>query len=143
MTEPGLDPILAYLRENSGRYSLPALREQLLREGHAVDDVDLAIQIFQYEHPEALPRIWPWILSILLLDAGLTLVLSGSPRQQYWIVAVVVIALLIGFAEILLGLLLMIPRGFRPWGSVLLRGAGLFAAVGLLTLTGLCIPWPH
>jgi hypothetical protein len=54
MTDPSLDPILAYLREHSGRYSLSALREQLLQTGHDQDLVDRAIAIYQHEQNEQL-----------------------------------------------------------------------------------------
>jgi hypothetical protein len=129
MIDPGLDPILAYLRESYGRYSLAALRQQLLKNGYDVVDVDLAIQIFQHENPAARQPVWPKALVIALVNALLTMVASWPPSQQYWIAAVVVFAILICCVELVIALALMIPQRTRPSGHVLLSGVGLFAGL--------------
>lgn len=45
--ERNIERILAYLRENTGRFDLQALRNQLLTTGYAAEDVELAIARFQ------------------------------------------------------------------------------------------------
>jgi FtsH-binding integral membrane protein len=142
MTEPSLEPILAYLRESSGRYSIAALRRQLLETGHTADDVDLAIQIFQHENPTARPRVWPWMMLIVTFNTVLTIGLSASISQPYWIAGVTVLAFLICVAELVLGLVFKMPRNTRYGAGVLLRGMGLFAGLALLVLGGVCTLGP-
>jgi hypothetical protein len=72
MNEPSLDPVLAYLREHSGRYSLAALREQLLQNGYDPAAVDQAIAVYRQEVPSA--RAWPKTLGVVAID-GVLLVL--------------------------------------------------------------------
>jgi hypothetical protein len=43
MDQSSLEPILAYLRENSGRYDSATLRESLLRAGYPPDEIDREI----------------------------------------------------------------------------------------------------
>jgi hypothetical protein len=52
MTDPSLDPILAYLRQYSAQYSLPALREQLVQNGYDPATVDAAIAVHQQGGPQ-------------------------------------------------------------------------------------------
>src|SRR5947199_4280129 len=113
MTDPSFDTILAYLREHSDRYSLAALRRQLLQTGHDPKDVDLAIDIFQHENVPPRSRAWPWMMLIVVLDTVLTIVLSGPRSQQYWIAEVTALAFLICVAEVVLGLVFKIPRDTR------------------------------
>lgn len=138
MTDPSLDPILAYLREHSDRYSLAALRRQLLQTGHDPQDVDLAIDIFQHENAPPRFRGWPWMVLIVVLNTVLTIVVSGPRSQQYWIVGVTVFAFLICAAEVVLALVFKIPRDTRYAAGVLLRGVGLFAGLAVLVLGGMC-----
>ncbi len=138
MREPHLESILAYLREHSERYSLAALRRQLLQNGRQPDDVDLAIQIFQHENPVPRSLSWLWMGLIVAINTVLTLVLSGPRSQQYWIVGVTGLVFLISFAELVLGLVFKIPRDTRRAAGVLLRGTGLFAGLALLVLGGVC-----
>jgi uncharacterized membrane protein len=142
MTESKLDPILAYLRESSGRYSTAALRKQLLATGHSAEDVDLAIQIFDHENPAARSRYWPWMMLIVVLNTVLTIALSGPRSQQYWIVGVTILAFMICVAEVVLGLVFKIPRDTRYAAGVLLQGAGLFGGLAFLILGGVCTLGP-
>jgi hypothetical protein len=132
------DPILAYLREHSERYSLAALRRQLLQTGHNPKDVDLAIDIFQHENAPPRSPAWPWMALIAVLNTVLTLVLSGPSSQQYWIVGVTGLAFMICVAEVVLALVFKIPRDTRYGAGVLLRGVGLFAGLAVLILGGVC-----
>lgn len=47
MTDPSLEPLVTYLREHSGGYSVEILREQLLQNGNDPATVDRAITIYQ------------------------------------------------------------------------------------------------
>jgi hypothetical protein len=141
MREPGLESILAYLREHSERYSLTALRRQLLQNGCQPDEVDLAILIFQQENPVPRSLVWLWMGLIVAINTVLTFVLSGPTSQQYWIVGVTGLVCLISFAELVLGLIFMIPRDTRRASGVFLRGVGLFAGLALLILGGVCTVW--
>jgi hypothetical protein len=47
MNDWDVEAILAYLNENAGRYSLEALRGQLLQAGYAPAIVDWAFQVYQ------------------------------------------------------------------------------------------------
>ena len=53
MNDRQLETALAYLNEQSGRYSLEALRKELLRTGYDPATVDQAIQTFQASGPQA------------------------------------------------------------------------------------------
>jgi hypothetical protein len=141
MTDPSLDPILAYLREHSGRYSLSALREQLLRNGYTPADVDRAIVIYQREHPPKAPaQVWPKALlvaggNILLVLLGILGLAESSGRMADLIGFV---PLLVVCGEVLGGIVLLFGPQSRIWGRALLFGFLLTLALGLL-LGGICI----
>src|SRR5437764_596067 len=101
MTDPNLDPIFDYLREHSGRYSLSALREQLLQTDYDRALVDRAIAVFQEQPTPLAPRqrFRPWVLQIVafnsVLTIVLTMILSSPSKEQYWIVGPVILAFLV------------------------------------------------
>jgi len=143
--DPNLARILDYLREHSGRYSLSALREQLLQNGYDAAAVDWALAVFQGPptSPEPRQTAWPWVLTIAAFNAVLAIVLTirigGSPsQQQYWIFGPASLVFLICLGELFIAFLMLIPRDTRPWIGVLLRGIGLFAGVAVVALGGLC-----
>lgn len=148
MTDPSLEPILAYLREHSGRYSVKALRQQLLQNGYDRATVDRAIAVFQEQPTPLAPRQrgWPWALLIVTFNTVLTTVLtirlSGSPNKPYWIFGPVLLAFMICFWELVIVVLLKIPRATRHWGGVLLQGIGLFGGLAVIVLGGLCFARP-
>jgi Na+-transporting methylmalonyl-CoA/oxaloacetate decarboxylase gamma subunit len=49
MLDPEVDPLLAYLRAHGGRYSLEALRLELLAQGYGAERVTAAIAHYQRE----------------------------------------------------------------------------------------------
>lgn len=140
MTDPNLDPILAYLREHSGRYSLSALREQLLENGYDPALVDRAIAVYQHENPPQLPPpIWP--KALLVVGANVLLVvlaiLALASGKEDTIKLTGFVLLLVFGGEILGGIvLLFLPKG-RFWGRVLLFGFLLTLALAIL-LAGVC-----
>jgi hypothetical protein len=149
MTDPSLEPIFAYLRQYAGRYSLAALREQLLQTGYDPAIVDRAIAAFQEPPAPPAPHqsVWPWVLLIVAFNAVLATVLTilfgGSPsQQQYWIFGPASFALMICLGEFFIVILLKIPQETRRWGSVLLQGIGLSAGLAVIVLGGLCFAGP-
>jgi hypothetical protein len=148
VNDPSLDPILAYLREHSWRYSLAALREQLLKTGYDPAAVDRAIAAFQEPPVPPAPRqrFRPWVLQIVtfnsVLTIVLTMILSSPSKEQYWIVGPVILAFLVCLVEFFIVILLKIPRETRHLGDVLLQGIGLFAGLAVVVLGGLCAVGP-
>jgi hypothetical protein len=76
VTDPSLEPILAYLREHSGRFSPEALRRELLQNGYDAASVDRAIRIYQGQaQPKRRMPIW---LMVLLIVIGVIVLLVGA-----------------------------------------------------------------
>jgi hypothetical protein len=144
MTDPSLDPILAYLREHSGRYSLAALREQLLQTGYEPAAVDRAITVFQDQQLPPVPRqrVWPKALLVLAANAALTVVTIGVgalDAGETVVTALGFTLFLLGCAEFLGGFALAFPEKTRPWGLALLFGFFLTVGLGILVLGGVCV----
>jgi hypothetical protein len=142
MDESSLEPIVTYLRSHSDRYSLEALREQLVQTGYAPDEVERAIGIFVQGEKSPPPRLWPKSLILGVIDAVLLIIVirlasfsgpSGDGSQ--WLMD---LAFLYGL-QILAGLVLSFPRASRLWGFGLVLGFCLFVGAGLLVLTGTCV----
>lgn len=138
MTDPSLDPIFAYLREHSGRYSYSALREQLLQKGYEPAAVDQAIAICEQESgPEP---VWPKSIPVAAVNSmliGFTVMnllwRTFGPGFPGGVVALIVVA------EIPVGLVLTLFPASRIWGRALINGFLLSVALGLLVLTGICL----
>lgn len=143
MNDPSLDPILAYLREHFGRYSLEALRGQLLQNGYDPAAVERAIQVFQVDTPPPVrPRIWPKALMVLAANTVLTAVTIGFgalDAGETVLTALGFTLFLLGCAEFLGGFVLAFPEKTRPWGLALLFGFFLSVGLGVLVLGGVCI----
>jgi hypothetical protein len=76
VNDPSLEPILAYLREHSGRYSPEALRRELLQNGYDAASVERAIRIYQGEgRPKRRMPLW---LMVLLIVIGVIVLLVGA-----------------------------------------------------------------
>ena len=144
MTDPGLDAILAYLREHSGRYSLAALRQQLLQGGYDPAAVDSAIQIFQGTNPPKTgERVWPraWrvvLINALLMGAATALAAASAvPDDVKAAAGFTIVVILCG--EFVAGLGLALTEKRRTLGGALLLGFLLSTALGILILSGVCI----
>jgi len=144
MNDQALEKVLAYLNEQSGRYSLEALRGQLLQSGYDPATVDQAIQIHQGRSP-APPRtrIGRKILLVMAVNAVLAAIAIGIgslPKISQEVVTVLASGLfLIGCAEFLVGLLMCFFEKVRAWGLGLLLGFLLSGGLALLILTGWCL----
>src|SRR3954462_3739927 len=136
-TEPGRDPILAYLPAPAGRYRVAALRQRLLESGHDPAAVDRAVQAVQAENPPGLRGlVWEKAWRVLrvnawLVGAGVALAFApGVDRSEE--IALTLLAILCG--EFLGGLVLVLPRKRRALGLALLAGAFLSFALGIFFL---------
>ncbi len=144
MTDPSLDPIFAYLREHSGRYSLSALREHLLQTGHDPAMVDRAIAIYQQENPPALPApvpVWPKALMVLAVNAALMAVVAKvlvSGASNDTVSSTGFLLLMIGCGELLGSCVLALWQKSRAWGLALFFGLLLSIPLGILASVGLC-----
>jgi len=136
MDNQQIDPIFAYLREHSGRYSYSALRDQLVENGYDPAEVDRALAIYQQENPPAFAaREWVWPRAILVFFANLLLVPATSTLIRGF--TGLSLPILILCAEIVGGIaLLSSPQG-RVWGRALLFGLLITIAIPLL-LVGVC-----
>ncbi|MFL6234309.1 MAG: hypothetical protein ACJ76N_14345 [Thermoanaerobaculia bacterium] len=139
MTDPGLDPIPAYLREHAGRYGVEALRRELLRSGYGPAATDRAVQAFREENPPRLRElVWPKALRVLRVNAllaGAGVALACAPRMDDDVKLGIVLTLLaILCLELLGGLVLVFPRKRRALGLALLAGLFLSVALGALVL---------
>jgi hypothetical protein len=138
MTDPGLDPILAYLRQHSAQYSLEALREQLVRSGYHPAEVDQAVALYQEQNPPApRSRVFPKALLVVAVNAVLTV---GALRVQGVRSDILssFYMLLIG-AELVAGFVACFPAKSRSWGLALLLGFVITVALGILALGGFCL----
>jgi hypothetical protein len=142
MTDPSLDPIFAYLREHSGRYSLSALREQLLQTGYDRAEVDRAIAIYQQENPPTAPLpVWPKALQVVGINIVLgLLVIPAMSSARGEMVSLVGIAFSVIFwGELLGGIVLAVRRQSRVWGLALVFGFLLTIGLAILVGGGLCL----
>jgi len=143
MIGPGINSILDYLREHSGRYSLEVLRQQLLQSGYSPSDVDWAVQLFQEENPPpARQRVWPKALQVVAVNAVLTAITIGVGALEAGetvMTALGATLFLLGCAEFLGGFALAFPEKTRPWGLALLLGFFLSVGLGVLGLGGVCV----
>ena len=144
MNDPSLEPILAYLREHSGRYSLAALREQLLQNGYDPATVDRAIAVFQDQQPPPVIRqpVWRKALQVAAVNAVLTAVviwIGSLGVGENALAALGYTLFLLGCAEFLGGFVLAFPEKTRPWGLALLFGFFLTIGLGVLILGGVCV----
>jgi len=144
MPDPSLDPILAYLREHSGRYSLAALRGQLLQNGYDPATVERAVAVFQDQQPPPVPRqpVWRKALLVLAVNALLvsaTIGIGVLKAGETVLTALGFTLFLVGCAEFLGGFVLAFPEKTRPWGLALLFGFFLTIGLGVLILGGVCV----
>jgi hypothetical protein len=144
MNDRHIEAILAYLNENAGRYSLEALRAQLLQTGYDPATVDWAIQIHQGNNP-APPksRTGRKILLVLAVNAVLAAILTGMasiPGVTEEMLSVLGFGFfLLGCAELFGGILLCFFESKRSWGLGLLLGFLLSIGLALLIFAGWCV----
>jgi hypothetical protein len=144
MNDQQLETALAYLNENSGRYSLEALRGQLLQTGYDPATINWAIQVHQGNNPETpKPRTGRKILLVVGINAVLTVlfvVIANLPRSTEEVLGVLGSGLfLAGCFEMVGGIALCFPDKTRSWGLGLMLGFLLSVGLALLVLSGVCV----
>jgi hypothetical protein len=143
MSRKDLEALLGYLRENSGLYSMEALRAQIVRAGHAPAAAERAIAVFEGRAPRPEPSIWLPALLVAAIDSAFTF-LCYSLFFHYGTgkVACSAVALLAGaYLAQLVASFILFAAAKERWGRILLLGLLLFCGLGLLVLLGLLIRW--
>jgi hypothetical protein len=140
MNDPSLDPLVTYLRQNSARFSLPALREELIRSGTDPATVDRAIAVYQSEQTVAAPRAHILLKTLLVVVVNAVLVgvmgsVLGSNAANLFLAFLIFLVCV----ELLGGLVACFSANRRSWGLALLLGFTLSVAFGILALGGLCL----
>lgn len=144
MPEENLETMLSYLREHSGRYSLEALRGQLVAAGHSPEAADRAIAEFRMESPPPERPAWRLALLVAAVDLallGVTFLLFMS-LQHLPDFALAVIGLsvpVLCLAEIVGGAVMLAFPAKRRLGKGLLFGGLLFVGVTILAVGGFCL----
>lgn len=144
MPDENLETMLSYLREHSGRYSLEALRGQLVAAGHSPEAADRAIAEFRAQAPP--PEKPAWRLALLVVAAdlavlGLLVALAfAEPNLPDFLIGVAVFALpVLCLAEIAGGAVMLAFPAKRRLGRGLLFGGLLFVGVMILAVGGFCL----
>lgn len=143
MHKNDLNSLLSYLKENAGLYPLEALRERMVRAGHAPVEADLALAVFQGKMPPPEPPVWPAVLLVALLDfvlAGVCVVLFSRQGTGEASCSALVLVPAVYLAEIFAGLVFL-ASGRDRLGRMLLLGVLLFLAMGALILLLLLARW--
>jgi hypothetical protein len=143
MHDKDLKALLAYLKENEPRYSLDALRAQMLKSGHAPDEVEQAIAVFQgHLRPPEAPA-WPLAIGVALLDLLLAWGMFalfrrlGTGRISC---AAAVLLPMIYLGQVLAGVMALAANRDRR-ARVLLLGLLLFCGLVALILAALAGKW--
>lgn len=140
MSRRDLDALLAYLRENSGRFSMERLREQILKAGHAPATADFAIGVFQGRLPPPEAPAWPLAAVVTVLNfafAGLCALMFSRTDKSLACSALALLPV-IYFGEFVTGIALLSSRDRNQYrrGQGLLVGVLLFVGLGVLLLIG-------
>jgi hypothetical protein len=143
MHEKDLKSLLVYLRENEPRYSLDSLRAQMVKSGHAPDEVEQAIAVFQgrLRPPEA--PAWPLAVGVALLDLLLAWGMAalfrrlGTGRVSC---AAAVLLPMIYLGQVLAGVMALAANRDRQ-ARVLLLGLLLFCGLVVLILAAFAGTW--
>jgi hypothetical protein len=143
MDEKDLKALLAYLKENASRYSLDALRAQMAKAGHAPDEVEQAVAVFEGRLRPPEPPAWPLAIGVALLDLLLAWGLAalfqrlGTGRVSC---AAAVLLPMIYLGEILAGVIAL-AAGRDRQARALLLGVLIFCGLVLLILAAFAGTW--
>jgi len=143
MDEKDLKALLAYLAENTPRYPLEALRGQIIKAGHAPEDAERAIAVFQGRLRPPDGPAWPYILLVALLDLGLSwgwIALIRSLGAGRVSCAGAMLLPIVYLGEVFWGLAAM-AQGKDRLARALLLGLILFLILGLLILSAFAGRW--
>src|SRR4051812_13933729 len=68
MHDRDLKSLLAYLKENSPRHSVEALKAQMVKAGHSPEETEEAIAVFQGRIRPPEDPAWPLAIAVALLN---------------------------------------------------------------------------
>ena len=144
MPEENLEIMLSYLREHSGRYSLEALRGQLVAAGHSPEAADRAIAEFRMESPPPERPAWRLALLVAAVDLaylGITFFafISQQSLPDFILSAIGFSIPVLLLAEIVGGAVMLAFPNKRRLGKGLLFGGLLFIGVMILVVGGFCL----
>jgi len=133
MPRRDLESLLAYLRENSSRFSLETLRAQMVKAGHKPEAVERALRVFQGTEPPPDPPSWPWAVAVAFVDLVMVGLFAWLFTHGYKSVGCSVIGLLpvLCLLEFVVGLTLLASRDRQRLGRALFFGVLLFFGVSL------------
>jgi hypothetical protein len=143
MHEKDLKALQVYLTENASRHPLEALRVQMVKAGHAPDEADHAIAVFEGRVRPPEGAAWPLALGVALLDLALAWVIValfqrlGTGRVSC---AAAVLLPMVYLGEVLAGVIAL-AAGKDRQARVLLLGVLLFCGVVLVILAGFAGKW--
>jgi hypothetical protein len=138
-----LKALQAYLKENAARHSLAALRAQILKAGHAPQEADEAIAVFEGRLRPPEGPAWPLALGVALFDLALAWAIAalfqrlGTGRVSC---AAAMLLPLVYLGEILAGVIAL-AAGRDRQGRVLLLGVLLFCGLVLVILAAFAGKW--
>jgi hypothetical protein len=143
MHDKDLKALLAYLKENEPHHPLETLRGQIVKAGHAPDEAEQAIAVFQgrFRPPEA--PAWPLAVGVALLDFLLAFGLAalfrrlGTGRVSC---AAAVLLPMIYLGQIIAGVIAL-AGGRDRQARALLLGVLLFCGLVLLILAAYAGKW--
>lgn len=143
MHEKDLKALLAYLKENAPRYTVDALRAQMVKAGHSPAEAEEAIAVFQGRLRPPEGPAWPLALGIALLDLLLAwLLVTLFQRMGAGKVSCGSAALLplIYLGQIVAGVAAL-AAGRDRQGRALILGIMLFFGLVLVLLAGFAGKW--
>lgn len=144
MSDPKLERLIAYLRENTGRYSLQSLRDQLLKEGYEPDLINQAIaELDRRQHAVAgSPAVWPYVLLAVLINSGLAafagMAALSVPMHHSSDTGPFHFTAALFLVEAVCALLVLLNGKLRRLGCGILGAVLVGSAVGLLSFVGYC-----
>ena len=133
MSRRDLDSLLSYLRDNSSRFPVEALRAQMVKAGHEPAAVERALRVFQGAEPPPDPPSWPWAVVVAFVDllmVGLFawLFTHGHKQSGCSVLGLLPVLCLL---EFIVGLTLLASRDRQRLGRALFFGVLLFFGVSL------------
>jgi hypothetical protein len=138
-----LKALLAYLEENAPRYSVDALRAQMVKAGHSPDEANQAIAVFQRRLRPPEEPAWPLAVGVALLDFLLAWILVtlfqrlGTGKVSCGAAALLPLLYL---GQILAGVAAL-AAGRDRQARALLLGILIFCGLVLVILAGFAGKW--
>ncbi|HEX4963011.1 MAG TPA: hypothetical protein VF173_19425 [Thermoanaerobaculia bacterium] len=133
MPRRDLDALLTYLRENAGRFSLEALRAQMVKAGHKPEAIERALRVFQGTEPPPDPPSWPGAVVVAAADLLLVALFAWLFTHAHKQGGCAILGLLpvLCLLEFVVGLTLLASADRQRLGRALFFGVLVFFGVSL------------